>query len=127
MELPAPPLSDIVALWSEILVTAAACLALIVDIFIRPRQEHLIGRAALGVSVLVLVLMLGIAAVGTTVFSGMFFADSYTTFFRALCLIATALTVLISLRYLDDEASQQGEYYALLLFATVGMMMMAGG
>jgi NADH-quinone oxidoreductase subunit N len=127
MELPAPPLSDIVALWPEILVTAAACLALIADIFMRPHQKHLIGWGALGVSVLVLVLMLGISAPGTTVFSGMFFADTYTTFFRALFLIATALTVLISLRYLDDEASQQGEYYALLLFATVGMMMMAGG
>jgi NADH-quinone oxidoreductase subunit N len=127
MELPAPPLSDIIALWPEILVTAAACVALIVDIFTRPQQKYLIGWGTLWVSVLVLILMLFISAPGTTVFSGMFFADSYTTFFRALFLIATALTVLISLRYLDDEASQHGEYYALLLFATVGMMMMAGG
>jgi NADH-quinone oxidoreductase subunit N len=41
--------------------------------------------------------------------------------------MATALTVLVSLRYLDDEGVHYGEYYALLLFAAVGMMFMAGG
>jgi NADH-quinone oxidoreductase subunit N len=57
----------------------------------------------------------------------MFVADTYTNFFRVLFLIAAALTVLISLRYLEDEETHYGEYYALLLFATVGMMFMAGG
>ncbi len=128
MELPAPPLSDIVALWPEILVAATACVILIVDIFAtQPQQKRMIGWGTLGLVLLVLVLLFFIPAPGTSVFSGMFLADGYATFFRALFLMATALTVLISLRYLDDEASQQGEYYALILFATVGMMMMAGG
>ena len=56
----------------------------------------------------------------------MFMADGYSTFFKALFLISTALTVLISLRYLDDEGSHYGDY-ALLLFAALGMMFMAGG
>ena len=54
-------------------------------------------------------------------------ADSYATFFKVLFLLAVLLTVLVSLRYLDDEDIHYGEYYALLLFATVGMMFMAGG
>ena len=57
----------------------------------------------------------------------MFLADGYAAFFKVLFLIAAALTVLISLRYLDDEGIHRGEYYALVLFATVGMMFMAGG
>ena len=44
-----------------------------------------------------------------------------------LFLIATILTILVSLRYLDDESAHYGEYYALLFFATLGMMFMAGG
>ena len=64
---------------------------------------------------------------GGSIFGGMFLADGYAAFFKVLFLIAAALTVLISLRYLDDEGIQRGEYYALVLFATVGMMFMAGG
>ena len=42
-------------------------------------------------------------------------------------LIATALVILLSVRYLQIEDENHGEYYALLLFATVGMMFMACG
>ena len=127
MELPAPPLSDIIALWPEIVLTAAACLILLFDIVTGREQKRVLGWFALWVSVGVLVLMYFIPAPGTSIFSGMFLADGYATFFRALFLIATVLTVLISLRHLDDEQSQHGEYYALVLFAAVGMMCMAGG
>ena len=34
--------------------------------------------------------------------------------------------MLISYRYLEIEDSHHGEYYALILFATAGMMFMAG-
>ena len=61
------------------------------------------------------------------IFAGMFLADTYAVFFKVVFLMAVVLTVLISLRYLDDEGSHHGEYYAMLLFATVGMMFMAGG
>ncbi|MBI4446211.1 MAG: NADH-quinone oxidoreductase subunit N [Acidobacteria bacterium] len=51
--------------------------------------------------------------------------DSFATFFSALFLIAAAVTVFISYRYLEIENEQHTEYYALLLFATSGMMFMA--
>jgi NADH-quinone oxidoreductase subunit N len=41
-------------------------------------------------------------------------------------LLAAALSIGLSLRYLDIERENHGEYYALLLFATMGMMFMAG-
>ncbi len=127
MELPAPPLSDIIALWPEILLTAAGCIILLFDVVTNRQQKRLLGWATLWVVVGVLVLMYFMPAPGTSIFSGMFLADGYATFFRVLFLMSTALTVLVSLRYLDDEGSQHGEYYALLLFAAVGMMCMAGG
>jgi NADH-quinone oxidoreductase subunit N len=127
MPLPAPPLSDVFALWPEILMTATACVLLMVDIVTQRQHKHLLGWGTLGVVLFTLLLLLFIPPSGAHIFSSMFIADTYTTFFRALFLIATALTVLISLRYLDDEGAHHGEYYALLLFATVGMMFMAGG
>jgi len=53
--------------------------------------------------------------------------DGYSLFFGAIILAATALVILLSVRYLDLEREQEGEYYALLLFASTGMMFMASG
>jgi NADH-quinone oxidoreductase subunit N len=53
--------------------------------------------------------------------------DHFFLFFAAIFLTATALVVLISVKYLEIEDEQEGEYYALLLFACVGMMFMASG
>jgi NADH-quinone oxidoreductase subunit N len=53
--------------------------------------------------------------------------DGLFLVFAAIFLAATALVILLSIRYLDLEAEQQGEYYALLLFACIGMMFMASG
>lgn len=99
MELPAPPLSDIIALWPEIVLTAAGCLILLFDIVTNREQKRTLGWFTLWVCVGSLILMYFIPAPGTSIFSGMFLADGYATFFRALFLLSTVLTVLISLRH----------------------------
>src|SRR5205809_570907 len=53
--------------------------------------------------------------------------DPFFLFFAAIFLAATALVILLSVKYLEIEKEQEGEYYALLLFACVGMMLMASG
>jgi len=58
-------------------------------------------------------------------FRGMVVLDPYALFFKILFLMNTALTALMSIRYLHREGFEHGEYYILLLFATVGMMLMA--
>ena len=58
-------------------------------------------------------------------FNGMFILDAFSVFFKMIFLIAAILTILISDRYLELERAQAGEYYALILFAVVGMMFMA--
>ncbi len=52
--------------------------------------------------------------------------DAFARFFDLIFLISAILAVALSYRYLDIEDEQHGEYYALILFATVGMMFMAG-
>jgi NADH-quinone oxidoreductase subunit N len=53
--------------------------------------------------------------------------DGFFIVFAALFLAATALVILLSIRYMDLEREQQGEFYALILFACIGMMFMASG
>src|SRR5260370_21085303 len=53
--------------------------------------------------------------------------DPFFLFFATLFLAATALVILLSVKYLEIEKEQEGEYYALLLFACIGMMFMTSG
>lgn len=60
-------------------------------------------------------------------FSGMWVVDNFARFFKLIFLVGTGLTILISIKYIENEAIQYGEYFALVLFATIGMMIMASG
>jgi NADH-quinone oxidoreductase subunit N len=53
--------------------------------------------------------------------------DGFFLVFAAILLTTTALVILHSIRYLELHRAQRGEYYALLLFAVIGMMFMACG
>src|SRR5438128_9236984 len=53
--------------------------------------------------------------------------DGFALVFKAIFLVAAALAIAISTRFLDIEGEQHGEYYALVLFATVGMMFLGSG
>jgi hypothetical protein len=57
---------------------------------------------------------------------GLLAVDPFAFFFKVIFLIAAALAIAISLKYLDIERENHGEYYALILFATMGMMFMVG-
>jgi NADH-quinone oxidoreductase subunit N len=121
-------------LWTlapELIVTLFACLALVVDIVAgRHRGRWTAGFCLLG---------LGLASVSTFIlartyrgseqfaFYRMFVVDDYAIFFKFIFLITAALSIIIAVRFLDAERQQHGEYYALIMFATLGMMLMAGG
>jgi NADH-quinone oxidoreductase subunit N len=62
-----------------------------------------------------------------TDFARMIYLDNFAGFFYLIFILGAALTVLISRQYLEDYGKNMGEYYALMLFATVGMMLMASG
>ena len=51
--------------------------------------------------------------------------DNYTAYFELLVLFAAAMTALMSLEYAADAGLAGAEYYALMLFAALGMMLMA--
>ena len=60
-------------------------------------------------------------------FGGSLVVDPFAIFFFYLFLAAAALTILMSVKYLEIEKEHHGEYYALILFSVVGMMCMAAG
>jgi NADH-quinone oxidoreductase subunit N len=60
-------------------------------------------------------------------FGGSVVLDNFATFFKMIFLVAAGLAVLISDRYMEREECNHGELYPLILFAVVGMMLMASG
>jgi len=53
--------------------------------------------------------------------------DPFAIYFFYLFLAATAIAILMSVRYLEIERENRGEYYALMLLSVAGMMCMASG
>lgn len=53
--------------------------------------------------------------------------DHFAVYFFYLFLAATAIAILMSIRYLETENESHGEYYALMLLSVAGMMCMASG
>src|SRR5215471_20741290 len=66
-------------------------------------------------------------AFATTGFMGTLVVDPFAIYFSYLFLAGGAIADLISIRYLEIEQENHGEFYALLLFSVVGMMCMAAG
>jgi NADH-quinone oxidoreductase subunit N len=58
---------------------------------------------------------------------GTMYVDRFALFFFCLFLAATAIAILMSVRYMEIERENHGEYYALMLLSVVGMMCMAAG
>jgi len=58
------------------------------------------------------------------VFNQLYTIDNYGTFFKGLFIAILVLVSVVSLSYADREEIGSGEYYALLMFGVLGMMVM---
>jgi NADH-quinone oxidoreductase subunit N len=107
--------------------TVTAILILVVDALSpKGRKPYFPQVALLGLAVAAIQTIRLWGKTGTD-FSGMVYLDNFAFFFYLILILGAALTVLISRQYLEDYGKNLSEYYALLLFATVGMMLMAAG
>jgi NADH-quinone oxidoreductase subunit N len=122
--------ADLIALLPELVLATLAMVVLLAGLASSKRRHGALAAGAV-LSLAATALALGVAATATDpaarLFSGMFALDHFAVFFKALFLLSSALTVLLSLDYLRRNDARPGEYYALILFATVGMMTMASG
>src|SRR5947209_19301718 len=61
------------------------------------------------------------------ILGGSFVLDGFSFYVKPLVLEATALTVLLSIHFLEEGNYRASEYYSLLLLAASGMLFMASG
>jgi len=103
---------------------------LMTDFLLGPREKKWNALTALlgvGFSGYSLWELRRLAEPGAQHFNDAIVIDPFFIFFGFVFLAATALVILLSVRYLDVEDEHHGEYYALMLFATVAMMFLACG
>ncbi|MEX2449948.1 MAG: NADH-quinone oxidoreductase subunit NuoN [Rhodospirillales bacterium] len=74
--------------------------------------------------ILTLILLWPVSGGRMVIFNDMFVADSFSTFFKVLVLIASGVTLVMAQGYLERHGIARFEFTVLVLFATVGMMMM---
>jgi len=131
------PTINLASIYPEIVVTIFAIIVLLLHAFKSPLPPFSKGGAGKGGDHLGYISFIGVAYATFLVFTqeggteysfnGLWILDNYSRFFRLIFLLGTGLTILISVKYVKDEGINHGEYYSLILFATVGMMIMGGG
>ena len=110
----------------ELVLTGGAMLLLLLAVLV-PRRDGLLLWTALAVVALTLVLVVRFFGLDVTASRGLLAIDGFAAFFKVVVLLSAALTLLMSAPYLKVEGIRVGEYYFLILCATLGMMFMASG
>jgi len=90
------------------------------------KQEAAQGISALAIITMVLAALLVPAggSVRAVAFTGMFVVDGFAVYSKLLVLLASALSLAMSMGWLKHEKLERSEYPVLVLLATLGMMMM---
>jgi NADH-quinone oxidoreductase subunit N len=119
--------SDFYYILPELVITAGSLLVLIADVALPRAQRAALGWVTLAVLAATALSLVPFASTRVEVAHGLIAVDQFALFFKIVFLLAAAITVLMSMRYLAVEGVSPGEYYFLILCATLGMMIMAGG
>jgi NADH-quinone oxidoreductase subunit N len=117
------------ALLPELVLTAGALVVLLAGV--RRPDDPPANAANLGWIALVGILVAGgvngwLYGVSVSDAEAMITVDGFRLFANWLFLLGAALTILVSAPYVDRQRLQAGEFYSLILLATVGMMVMGG-
>jgi NADH-quinone oxidoreductase subunit N len=118
--------TNILALLPELILTVGGVLIMLAEPLIAPGKT----RKPLGWLAIFFTLASGAASwyqlhLGTlTAFSGSIQVDAFSVFFHLVIASVVLVTLLSSLDYFSDNTTYAGEFFALVLFGAVGMMLM---
>ncbi|HEX5305330.1 MAG TPA: NADH-quinone oxidoreductase subunit NuoN [Dyella sp.] len=120
-----PSMNDILILLPEFYLVAAACLLLLLDAFMKPEQRPVMHWLSIAVLAVAIYLVIGGAPmVPVSAFHGMFLRDGVATILKVFALLTTILVFVYSRPYLRDRKLFIGEFYTLMIFAVIGVMLL---
>ncbi len=116
--------NDLIAISPIIFLSVYSLLLLVVDATLKKPANVVYWLTLLGLVVTGALTVNTYFASGDA-FNGMVFTGRFPAFFEVVFVLSAGLSVLLSKPYLEKEEVHYGEYYSLVVFATVGMMLMA--
>jgi NADH-quinone oxidoreductase subunit N len=108
--------------------TVAGLVLLLLEAFGHGRQRAYLMPLTLASFAVTFALMVGQwdeAKTATTVFHGMLAVDRFSIVFGGIFLVGAALAALLAPSFMREHNFEFGEFYALLVFAVLGMVMLA--
>ena len=115
--------ADVYGISPMLTVSIAALAGLCIKSLWKKSEKAIFVVSILGI-IAAMILSILTFPLSSTAFSDMVLVGGYASFFNLLFLVCALLTILLSESYLQKENMYFGEYYILVLFAAVGMMMM---
>ena len=115
---------DLVPVLPELFVAVAGLALLMLGVFRKEDNTRPISVLVILVLAAAMVLVSSLGGERHVAFGGLFVADRFAGFAKALVLLASAFATAMSLQFLEKEKIGRFEYPVLVLFATLGMMMM---
>lgn len=117
--------NDLLAIVPEMFLTAAACLVLLTDVFLKDDQRDATHWMAIVVMLVGIYLVIsGQPAQTVIAFNGMFVRDHMAEILKVTVLIATALMFVMARPWLKDRKLFIGEFYSLSMFSVLGVMLL---
>lgn len=120
--------TDVIAALPEIFVLSMAMFILLIDLFIKPANRivvFMLAQATL-LGAAYITMTTHVASV-TYSFSGMFVDDPMADVLKLMIYLSTSLMLIYTRTYITLRGMFRGEFYALVLFAVAGMMIMVSG
>ena len=118
--------NNFLLLLPEFMVTGLAFVILTLDFFISRDRKFWLGYlAAAGLAITLVVMLVYQWNTTDSLYDGLISIDGYSLFFRAVFLVMGIVVILSSVEYVRRNLEYPGEYYAILVFAVVGMMLMS--
>ena len=121
-----PPHVDYHALAPEIVLAVGICAVILFDLFLPERRKYLTGQLTGLVMLAAFIPVVTLGVIGDDVrslFDGRYVIDNFALVMKGLFLLAGYVVVLMSANTAEEGRYHQGEYYALLLGSTAGMVM----
>jgi NADH-quinone oxidoreductase subunit N len=108
----------------ELFMAAAALLLLLLGVFAKKDNTAGIAALTVGVMIFAAAMVPAAGAAHAVTFNGMFVVDAFAVFTKLLVLAASALSLCMSVNWMRKEGTERFEFPVMVLFATLGMMMM---
>ena len=116
------------AIAPEAIVTVTLLLVLVGDLIFGRKSSQILSYLAVGGLLIAVVALIGAwDNPAPTSFLGSFVGDNLSIVFRAIIALSTAITILMSIAYIENTGTSLAEFICIMLTATLGGMLLSAG